>query len=74
MLIYAQSRDRVPCPWHLPPSMLLIYLELDCSYQKALLIGCAKGFSLGGFWEVRGFPFCGGKKGLRLPLAVGKRV
>ena len=33
-----------------------------------------RGFSLRGFGNVRGFPFCGGKKGLRLPLAVGKRV
>ena len=31
------------------------------------------GFSLRGFWEVRVFPFCGGKKGLRLPLAVGMK-
>ena len=30
--------------------------------------------SLLGFWDVRGFPFCGGRKGLRLPLAMGKRV
>ena len=33
-----------------------------------------RGFSLRGFSDVRGFPFCGGKKGLRLPVAVGKRV
>ena len=33
-----------------------------------------RGFTLRGFWDVRGFPFCGGKKGLRLPLAMGKRV
>ena len=32
-----------------------------------------RGFSLRGFWDVRGFPFCGGKKGLRLPLAMGKK-
>ena len=31
-----------------------------------------RGFSLRGFWDVRGFPFCGGKNSLRLPLAVGK--
>ena len=33
-----------------------------------------RGFLLRGFWEVRGFPFCGGKKGLRLPLARGLRL
>ena len=33
-----------------------------------------RGFSLRGFWDVQCFPFCGGKKGLRLPLAVGKKV
>ena len=33
-----------------------------------------RGFSLRGFGDVRGFDFCDGKKGLRLPLAVGKRV
>ena len=31
-------------------------------------------FSLRAFGDVRGFPFCGGKKGLRLPLAVGPRT
>ena len=31
-----------------------------------------RGFSLREFWEVRGFPFCGGKKGLKLPLVVGE--
>ena len=29
--------------------------------------------ALRGFWDVRGFPFCGGRKVLKLPLAVGKR-
>ena len=33
-----------------------------------------RGFSLRGFWDVRGFPFRGGKKDLRLPLAMAKRV
>ena len=33
-----------------------------------------RGFALRGFGDVRGFPFCGGKKGLRLPLAVEKGV
>ena len=32
------------------------------------------GSELRGFGDVRGFPFCGGKKGLRLPLAMGNRV
>ena len=38
------------------------------------LIGCAKGIFGKGIGEVRGFPFCGGKKGLRLPIAVEKGV
>ena len=33
-----------------------------------------RGFALRGLGDVRGFPFCGGKKGLRLPLAVEKGV
>ena len=33
-----------------------------------------RGFALRGLGHVRGFPFCGGKKGLRLPLAVEKGV
>ena len=33
---------------------------------------CANGFVAKGFGDVRGFPFCGGKMGLRLPLAMGK--
>ena len=31
-----------------------------------------RGFSLRGLGDVKGFPFCSGKKGLRLPFAVGK--
>ena len=31
-----------------------------------------RGFSLREFWDVRGFPFCGGKKGSETPSCGGK--
>ena len=42
--------------------------------RRNFFMRCDKGIFAKGFWDVRGFPFCRGKKGLRLPLAVGKRV
>ena len=45
----------------------------DFSAQYEIM-RCAKGISLSGFWEVRGFPFCDVKRGLRLPFAVGQGV
>ena len=55
----------------------------SCDSKVALMMRCAKGVSLRGFGDVRGFPFCGGKKetpscggekGLRLPLSLGRSM
>ena len=41
--------------------------------SDVVLMRCAKGIFAKGILGCTGFPFCGGKKGLRLPLAMGKR-
>ena len=51
-----------------PPSPSLSWNQVEFKRESL------RGFSLRGFGDVPGFPFCGGKKGLRLPLAMGKRV
>ena len=76
-----QQKDAVPCARKL---RRIIYTpgiscaqtrhnqwpaNISCKYWCVAL----RGFLLRRFWDVQGFPFCGGKKGLRLPLAMGKK-
>ena len=53
------------------PLILVLFSVLLISPNSCVAL---RGLSLRGFGDVRGFPSCGGKKGLRLPLAIGKRV
>ena len=50
-------------------SKCLCLLGFSCPVYSGVTL---RGFSLRGFGDVRGFPFCVGKKGLKLPLAMGK--